>query len=209
MRAGPTTRSSALPTRERLVIAATELFWARGYNATSLADICARAESNPGSLYHFFTTKQDLLEAVLERLEERIGPDLLEPAWDGVDDPIERVFALLGAYRRALVATDFTYGCPIGGLALELRDPPEEVRRRIAANFEAWRYAVLDCLEKARERFRAGTDLGRLATVVLTVMEGGVMQARTFRTVEPFDAGVGFLREHIETLERTATQEGV
>ena len=37
-------------------------------------------------------------------------PGLLEPAWAGVDDPVGRVFALLGSYRRALVETDCTYG---------------------------------------------------------------------------------------------------
>lgn len=208
MRVGTTTSPREIPTRDRLVSAATELFWSRGYNATSLAEICERAQSNPGSLYHFFATKQELLEAVLERLERRIGPDLLEPAWKDMDDPIERVFALLDAYRRALIATDFTYGCPIGGLALELRDPPEEVRRRIAANFKAWRYAVLNCLEEAKDRFRPGANLERLATVVLTVMEGGVMQARTFRSIEPFDAGVAFLRDHFHAIERGSQEKG-
>lgn len=203
--AGPATDN--VSTRDRIVLAATELFWTRGYHSTSLAEICQRAEANPGSLYHFFASKERLLEAVLEHLERQIGPDLLEPAWDGVEDPIERVFALLDAYRRALMATDFAYGCPIGGLALEMHDPPEAVRRRIAANFDAWRSAVLDCLRAAEDRFPAGTDLQRLSTLVLTVMEGGVMQARTFRSLDSFDGGVACLREHFDMLRAAAESE--
>lgn len=199
--AGP--GSADLPTRDRLVSAATELFWSRGYEATSIAEICERARANPGSLYHFFSTKEALLGAVLDHLEERIDRDLLDPAWEGVEDPLERVFALLGAYRRALVATDLTYGCPIGGLALELREPSETVRRKIAANFAAWRAAVLACFQDAQDRFPPDTDLERLTTAVLTIMEGGVMQARTFRSIEPFDAGVALLRDHVDMLGRS------
>lgn len=198
--------TAEVPTRERLVAAATELFWFRGYEATSIAEICERAQANPGSLYHFFSTKEALLGAVLDHLEERMDRDLLEPAWEGVDDPLERVFALLDAYRRALVATDLTYGCPIGGFALELREPSETVRRKIAANFDAWRAAVLACLQEAQDRFPPDTDLERLATAVLTVMEGGVMQARTFRSIEPFDAGVALLRDYIDTLKRRGAE---
>lgn len=191
-----------VPTRDRLVAAATELFWSRGYEATSIAEVCERAQANPGSLYHFFSTKEELLEAVLDHLEQRIDRDLLQPAWEGVDDPLDRVFALLDAYRRALEATDLTYGCPIGGLALELREPSESVRRKIAANFAAWRAAVLVCLQDAQDRFPPDTDLDRLATAVLTVMEGGVMQARTFRSIDPFDASVALLRDHVDMLVR-------
>ncbi|MDX1746681.1 MAG: TetR/AcrR family transcriptional regulator [Halobacteriales archaeon] len=202
MRVGTGSSATDSPTRTRLVEAARDLFWAQGYEATSVAEICERADANSGSLYYFFSSKEELLEAVLDHLEERIGPDLLEPAWEGVDDPIERVFALLEAYRRAAIATDFTYGCPIGGLALEFRDPPEGVRRRIAANFEAWRSAVLDCLREAADRFPTDADLERLSAVVLTIMEGGIMQARTFRSIEPFDAGVAFLRDYLQQRQR-------
>lgn len=187
-------------TKDRLLMAATDLFWSTGYEATSLASICERADANPGSLYYFFPSKEELLQAVLDRLVARLEPDLLDPAWQGVNDPIDRIFALLDAYRSALIATDLTYGCPIGGLALELREPSEAVRVRLAANFEAWRRAVLECLLEAQDRFPPDTNLGRLATVVLTVMEGGVMQARTFRDIAPFDEGVTFLREHLNLL---------
>src|SRR5918993_682032 len=93
-------------TRGRIIQAAMELLWLKGYGSTSIADILSRSQVNSGSLYHFFPGKQDLLIAVLEAYRDGIGPMLLEPAWDGVDDPVERVFALLAGYRRALVETE-------------------------------------------------------------------------------------------------------
>ena len=187
-------------TRQRIVEAAMELFWLKGYGSTSIADILSRSQVNSGSLYYFFPGKQDVLVAVLEAYRDGIGPMLLEPAWSGVDDPVDRLFALLGSYRRALVATECTYGCPIGSLALELHEPDPPVRALLAANFTAWVDAVEGCLSAAPERFPVGTDLRALAELALNVMEGGVMQARTFRDVAHFDRAVAQLRAHLDAL---------
>ncbi|MEA3081432.1 MAG: TetR/AcrR family transcriptional regulator, transcriptional repressor for nem operon [Sphingomonadales bacterium] len=190
----------AKDTCTRIVEAAMELFWLKGYGSTSIADILSRSQVNSGSLYYFFPGKQDLLVAVLEAYRDGIGPALLEPVWNGIDDPIERIFALLGSYRRALVETDYTYGCPIGSLALELHEPDESVRLLLAANFEAWIGAVEQCLGMAADRFSAGTDFRALAELTLNVMEGGVMQARTFRDIGHFDRAVAQLRTHVDSL---------
>src|SRR5436190_16697287 len=174
-------------TRDRLVHTAMKLFWEKGYGSTSVADVLQAAGANSGSLYHFFPGKQDLLLAVLELYRSGIGPMLLAPAWEGVDDPIERIFALLARYRQSIVATDCSYGCPIGSLALEIHEPDPPVRAALAANFDAWTGAVRDCLEAAGDRLPPSVDRRELAELVLTVMEGGVMQARTFRDIARFD----------------------
>src|SRR5688500_20400426 len=93
----------AKDTRWRIVEAAMELFWLKGYASTSIADILSRSQVNSGSLYHFFPGKQDVLLAVLEAYRDGIRQMLLEPAWQGVSDPVERVFALLDFYRRAII----------------------------------------------------------------------------------------------------------
>ena len=131
---------------------ALRLFWEKGYGSTSIADILKAAGANSGSLYHFFPSKQDLLLAVLDTYNGGIYPMLLEPAWQGVDDPIERIFALLAHYRQLILDTECFYGCPIGSLALELHEPDPPVRERLAANFTAWTGAVRDCLEAAGPR---------------------------------------------------------
>ncbi len=187
-------------TRQRIVEAAMELFWLKGYGSTSIADILSRSQVNSGSLYHVFPGKQDLLIAVLEAYRDGIGPMLLEPAWAGVADPVEKVFALLGKYRSLIVQTGCEYGCPIGSLALELHEADPAVRRLLAENFENWVGAVAGCLEEARGRFPPGTDLRALAELALTVMEGGVMQARTHRDVAHFDRSVAQLRAYFEML---------
>ena len=192
------------PTRDRIVHAAMKLFWEKGYTTTSIADILREAGALSGSLYHFFPTKQDLLLAVLETYHQGIHPMLLAPAWEGVEDPVERVFVLLARYRRMLVDTDCFYGCPIGSLALELHEPDPPVRELLAANFNAWVSAIESCLDEAGARLPPDLDRRELAQFVLTTMEGGVMQSRTHRTIHAFDAGVRLLRDYFDRLEASA-----
>jgi AcrR family transcriptional regulator len=191
-------------TRERILHSAMRLFAEKGYLSTSVADILHAAGAHSGSLYHFFPTKQDVLVAVLDMYRQGIEPMLLAPAWKGVSDPVERIFVLLAAYRRALASTECLYGCPIGSLALELHEPDPPVRRLLAANFDGWVSHVEACLNAARDRLPAETDTRALAMFILTVMEGGVMQSRTHRTLEAFDASVAVLRNYFAILEKNA-----
>src|SRR5690349_170113 len=175
-------------------------FRLKGYTSTSITDILSRSQVNSGSLYHFFPGKQDVLLAVLEAYRDGIRAMLLEPAWEGVSDPVERVFALLAFYRRAIVETECQYGCPIGSLALELHDADPIVRERLAENFTNWVDAVEECFRAADHRFIEGTDYRGLAELALNVMEGGVMQARTYRDVAHFDRAVGQYRTFVERM---------
>jgi TetR/AcrR family transcriptional regulator, transcriptional repressor for nem operon len=189
-------------TRERLLEAARYLFWERGYAATGIAEILHRAKANAGSFYHFFAGKEALLLAVLDSYLEGLEPIIVQPAFASRPDPIDRIFAILAGYRERLVQTGCSYGCPLGRLALEIEAENLPAHGRIAANFAGWTGAVRRCLEDARDRLPRDCDRDGLATFVLTVMEGGVMQARTFRRMEPFDQSVAQLRNYFACLTR-------
>jgi TetR/AcrR family transcriptional repressor of nem operon len=191
-------------TRERIVFAAMQLFWEKGYASTSVQDILKASGANSGSLYHFFPGKQDVLIAVLDAYHHGIWPMLLDPVWVDVADPIDRIFALLAKYRQLLLDTECAYGCPIGYLALEIHEPDPAVRERLAANFDAWVSAIERCLSDARTRLPPDVDARGLAQFVLTTMEGGVMQARTHRRIDSFDRSVAELRRYFDLLQAEA-----
>lgn len=190
----------ASDTRDRLVEAARRLFWVRGFRGTSVADILDEAGVNSGSLYHFFGGKEELLLAALERYEELLRPVLIGPAYRRSQDPVERIFAILDGYRRGLLATDFTHGCPVGNLALEVAETHPDAREGVGENFRAWRGAIEECVRDAGDRLPDEADPERIAAFVLAVMEGGVMQARVERDIAPFDACVEELRGHFRRM---------
>lgn len=192
-------------TRDRIVDAAMDLFVYQGYAQTGLAQIAKAAGARPGSLYYFFPSKEDLLRAVLERRKQQLWPEVLDPVWKRIDDPIERVFSLLANYRAMLVQTDYLHGCPIGNLAIELTNSHPNARRLIAENFDQWKDAVRECFAAAADRLPPECDHAALATFVLVTMEGAVMLARTHRNPEAYDAAVICLRDYVERLTAAAT----
>ncbi len=188
-------------TRERIVEAATDLFHRQGYRNTSLAAVGDRAGAQTGSLYYFFKTKEEMLRAVLERYGELLGPVIMEPALVASTDPIERVFLILDRYRALLLETGFGLGCPIGNLAIEMAEAGPGIRAGIAASFDLWADTVRQVLDEGSSRLPPGLDVRRLARFVLTVMEGGVLLARGYRDIEPFDDAVHQLRDYFEYLQ--------
>jgi AcrR family transcriptional regulator len=187
-------------TRERLIETARRLFHEHGYTATGIAQILDAADAGSGSLYYFFPTKEDLLLAVLEKYKELLWPMVVQPVFDRVADPVERIFGILDGYRRQLVATEYQSGCPIGNLALELANSIPAARALIAANFSGWRKAIEQCLGDAAGRLPAFLDMEQLALFVLTTMEGAVMLARTYHSIEPYDAAITQLRDYFDRL---------
>jgi TetR/AcrR family transcriptional repressor of nem operon len=177
-----------------------KLFHTRGFHATGVAEILDKSNVRSGSLYYFFESKEKLLDAVLDHYSELLEPAILEPLRAQVADPIERVFGMLHLYREHLLRTRFKSGCPIGNLALEVADANAVARRKIAANFEGWRQAVRGFLGDARDRLPRELDRDQLATHVLTTMEGGVMLARAYESIDPFDASVEVLRDYFRRI---------
>ncbi len=193
-------RNSHSDTRDRIVEAAQPLFFQHGYECTSLAQIRKLAGVNSGSLHYFFPSKEDLLAAVLEKYKAMFWLQVLEPAYQEVSDPIEQIFAILNGYRKLLRTTDFQLGCPIGNLALEVSNDHPKIRRLIAENFEVWRGEIEDLIDEASDRLPSKTKSTPLARFVIATMEGAVMLARAYRSVEPFDQAANQLKDYFERL---------
>src|SRR5262249_52312367 len=89
---------------------------------------------------------------------------------------------------------------PIGNLALEVSDSNPEARELIHRNFENWTRRVEGWLTDAGDKLPPAVDRAQLARFILTVMEGGLMQARAANDLAPFDQSVAVLREHFKLL---------
>jgi len=160
--------------REQALGRAMEVFWAKGYGGSSIADLLAAMGINRGSLYDTFGSKHDLFRAAVglyeERVVSRMVGELEQPGSSGVE-AIRSAFAQLVeecAGRRA------ARGCLLTNSAAELPalDRPGAVRvarglRRIeAAFFRALRRA------EAAEEIESGRDLRALACFFTNSMGG-------------------------------------
>ena len=93
-------------TKRALIDVAEELFTENGYAATSLDSIVAGARVTKGALYHHFSGKQALFEAVFERVESNASK-AIQKSLRGERDPWEK--AMLGLRAFLEVVQEPTY----------------------------------------------------------------------------------------------------
>ena len=88
-------------TKRALVDVAEELFTERGYAATSLDQIVAGARVTKGALYHHFSGKQALFEAVFERVETDASR-AIQKSLKGHPDPWDKARGGLRAFLEVV-----------------------------------------------------------------------------------------------------------
>jgi TetR/AcrR family transcriptional repressor of lmrAB and yxaGH operons len=162
--------------------AAADLFRRQGYFGTALQDILAAAGSPRGSLYFHFP-----------RGKEQIGEAALKLAGDANARAIEQVAAasasaeafvlrLIAGMAAHLEKTGFRDGCPIATTALETAAQSEVLRGAARDAFQTWEGEI----RRALERFGlTPEDADPIATCVLSQLEGALLLARTYRSLEP------------------------
>lgn len=124
-------------TSDRIAEAADDLFYQRGFAATSFADIAARVGISRGNFYHHFKTKDDILEAVIQRRLMATRKMLAEWQAEG-DCPQARILCFI----RILIANQAKitlYGCPVGTLTAELSKLDHNAQAQAAAVFSLFR----------------------------------------------------------------------
>src|ERR1700745_1258564 len=97
----------------RILAQAKELFFARGYAATTVDAICEKAELTKGSVYYFFDSKEDLGLAVLEWSIGRGVQMLTSGPYVRIVDPVEKAFAFLEHLEKCAPEV-WNGGCLLG-----------------------------------------------------------------------------------------------
>lgn len=88
--------------RARILEAAARLFADSGFDATSVRDVAAAADSQPGSVFYHFDSKRDLLVEVVREGSVR-AQAIVDVRLDGVEDPRARLHELVRGHLEALL----------------------------------------------------------------------------------------------------------
>jgi TetR/AcrR family transcriptional repressor of lmrAB and yxaGH operons len=174
--------TKASDSKGKTLAAAAKLFRQQGYHGTALQDILAAAGSPRGSLYfHFPGGKEEIGETALTLAGEATRQAIARAA-----EASESAEMFLVRLARGMAAdlerSDYKEGCPIATTALETASQSVRLGAATRGAFQKWE------LEIKRGLFRFGMSAGDadlIATMVLSQLEGALLLARTYRSLEP------------------------
>jgi TetR/AcrR family transcriptional repressor of nem operon len=130
---------SSVTTRDHIVQAADALFYQRGFEHTSFADIAAAVQISRGNFYYHFKTKDEILDAVIGvRLA---STQTMLDRWEieGAK-PVDRIRSFINILIANKSAIE-RYGCPVGTLCTELAKlghPAQSDATRLFTLFRTW-----------------------------------------------------------------------
>ncbi|MEU7752628.1 TetR/AcrR family transcriptional regulator [Micromonospora sp. NPDC049101] len=153
--------------------AALDLFWERGYEATSMADLVEHLGVARASIYATFGNKHDLYLKALDRYGDLVDPILLRdlsqpgPALPAVRALVERYACEAGddGGRR---------GCFIVNTAVEVAPHDRQAARRVTASWDYLETALTSALIRAQSQgeLAPGKDPRALARLLLVLLQG-------------------------------------
>ncbi len=114
---------------EAVLDAALELFWQRGYAATTTRVLEAELGLTQSSLYNAFGSKRELLERALDRYESRLDAAVVAPLVGAGEDQTAAALDRFVDDLRAWVDRDGRGGCLLLNLLSESSSDPAMVRR--------------------------------------------------------------------------------
>lgn len=173
--------TKGITNRQRIIEAADQLFYQRGYNQTSFSDISDATGLPRGNFYYYFKTKEDILDAVVTS-RVQFYSDKLQLCDQAATDPQQR---LLQFVRMPLQNQEqvLNFGCPIGSLSAELGKSPQDeaVRVHITAVFDL---LLQWCVKQWRALGIANPRAQQLAMDLLARMQGMVLLASIYHDAD-------------------------
>ncbi|MEU2506995.1 TetR family transcriptional regulator [Streptomyces sp. NPDC007863] len=159
---------------EAALQAALDLFWARGYEATSMADLVEHLGIGRASIYATFGNKHELYLKAMDRYLETRDPGLVEelsapgPALPAVRALVRRFAAEATAEGLRLT------GCFVTNSAAELAPRDPVVARRVELSWEQIETLLYAALTRARAQgeLPEGRDPRTLSRMLLVLLQG-------------------------------------
>jgi TetR/AcrR family transcriptional repressor of lmrAB and yxaGH operons len=168
--------------KAKTLSAAVKLFSQRGYHGTGLQDILEAGGAPRGSLYfHFPKGKEQIGEAAVQ-----LGTDGVRQFIADAAQTSGNVQAFLVKLARGMAAnlerSGYREGCPVATTALETAAQSDVLGRAARTAFQTWEQEI----KRALISFdMTANQADRTATAVLSQLEGALLLARTYRSLEP------------------------
>jgi AcrR family transcriptional regulator len=180
------------PPRDRMVYSAAQLVRERGVAATGVRDVVDRAAAPRGSFQHYFPGGKDQLVPEALLWSGDFAAQWVASYVDGVRRPTPSgLFThMVSPWKNEFSTRGFERGCPVNAAAADLAGGDSPVNAPLREALARWEEAIVVALVRMGIPMRRAR---RLATLMLSALEGAILLARVHRDVRPLTTVAGEL----------------
>jgi TetR/AcrR family transcriptional regulator, transcriptional repressor for nem operon len=189
-------------TRQDIIRKAAPIFNQKGYDGAALSDLMRATGLEKGGIYRHFESKEELAGDAFEHAW-KVAVEKRFEGTDQIPNTVDRLKQIVRNFRdrrTGLVAG----GCPLLNTAVDCDDGNPKLRAKARQALSSWLDRMQSIAEEGKRRgeIRSDVDSGKLATLIVSTLEGSHMVSRLQKKEGPRDLAVRHLEEHLETTVR-------
>jgi len=198
----PKNISKSERTKQFIVERTAPVFNEKGFAGTSLSDLEKATGLTKGSIYGNFENKDEVALAAFDynfnRITEYIKDKIL-----GTDNSIERLLVYPKVYRDFLKIPFLKPGCPILNTSTEADDTHPRLREKAANALAFWKTSIENQIKRGIQRgeIKNDTNPTEFAVILMSLIEGAVMQAKVTGKTTELRITMNFLEQLILNLK--------
>lgn len=190
-------------TRETILKQAAVVFNRQGYAGASMSDIMRATGLEKGGIYNHFGSKDQL---ALEAFDYAFGliTQRLREGLQGKTNAVDRLLVMAEIISRQADDGPIAGGCPILNTAIEADDTHPALRERAKNAAEGWVGFIRRNVTRGIERgeVRADVVAEDVATLVISMTEGGIMLSRLYGDTAHIERTLAYLKRYLEGLRQ-------
>ncbi len=195
--------SKAERTKQFIVEKTAPVFNKKGYAGTSINDLMEVTGLSKGSIYGNFENKDEVALAAFDYNFGRVVTYLKEQI-KARKHTVDKLLVYPETYRRFLELPFLEHGCPVLNTSTEADDTHPLLRERAARALFFWKESVERHIRDgiAKKEIKAKTDAGAFAVILMSLIEGAVMQAKVTGSSEGLRVAMDYLESLIRQLKK-------
>jgi TetR/AcrR family transcriptional repressor of nem operon len=172
--------TNQVDTAKQILDTAEQLVQTRGYNAFSYADIANRVGIRKASIHYHFPTKENLMAALLDRYCDNFL-QIVDRIIASGDSAITKLRNYCRLFETTLTSGNHDKICLCGMLGAEVTTLNHSLVERVTAFYTQNELRLVQILTEGRENkeFNFPGDIKSMASLILSLLEGGMLIART------------------------------
>lgn len=186
-------------TRQEIIRKAAPIFNQRGYDGAAISDLMRATGLEKGGIYRHFDSKQQLAAEAFDHAW-KLALDASFQGTHEISNAVDRLKQIVRNFRdrrEGLVPG----GCPLVNTAIDCDDGNPQLRAKARQALRSWldRLQAIANEGKRRGEVRVETDSARLATLIVSTLEGGIMLRRLQKEDDALEFACSHLEEYLET----------